>query len=117
VQPTANKIKASGPVLNRAACALAVMLLAALAVALLAADVEILKRAMGATDSGNDLASFVEAVDSIKGPATLALMTIVPVGVIVGGGMMATGSRKGVQVMAASCGAGALVLLGNGLVA
>jgi hypothetical protein len=112
VQPTTTKIEGPG----RAAGALAVMVLAGLAVALLAGDVEILKRTVS-PGSGADIQQFITAVDSIKGPATLALMTIVPVGVIVGGGMMATGSRKGVQVMAASCGAGALVLLGNGLVA
>jgi hypothetical protein len=116
MQSMTTRIQASRAVFHRWAGAVAVMLLAALAVALLTGDVEILKRTV-APGGSSEIQPFIDAVDDVKGPATLALMTIVPVGVIVGGGMMATGSRKGVQVMAASCGAGALVLLGNGLVA
>jgi hypothetical protein len=114
VQPKSSTIE--GPAFNRAAGVLAALLLVALAVALVGGDVELMKRSMN-TDGNSDLDAFQTLLTDLQGPANLALVTIVPLGLAVGGGMMALGSRKGVPVMVSSAGAGAFVILGNGLVA
>jgi hypothetical protein len=65
----------------------------------------------------DELGSVVSTVNDIRGPATVALGSVVPLGMLVGGGMLALGNRKGIQVLASSGGAGAFVLLGNGIAA
>lgn len=70
----------------------------------------------GAAGAG-ELDGFVAVVQDVKGPATVAFGSLVPVGLLVGGALMATGNRKGIQFIASSAGAGAMVLLGNGIAA
>lgn len=69
----------------------------------------------GANGAGK-LDGFVGVVEQVKGPATVAMGSLVPLGMLVGGSMLATGNRKGMQFMVSSAGAGAAILLGNGIV-
>lgn len=104
----------------RAAALLALTLLAAAALAMLLGDqADLMRKSAGAPKTGGDdeLDTFGRVIDDLRDPLLWALWTVVPIGVIVGGCMIAIGSRKGMQVMASSAGAGLAVLLGLGLIA
>jgi hypothetical protein len=62
-----------------------------------------------------DLGGFDNAINKVKGPINAAFAATVPIGLAAGGGLMAIGSQKGLPVIVSSAGAGAIVLLGNGL--
>lgn len=63
------------------------------------------------------LGDFINAVNNVKGPATIAMGSLSGVGLALGGGLLALGQQTGVRVMAMSAAAGGGVLLGNGLIA
>jgi hypothetical protein len=77
---------------------------------------EIVQEQQGGNGAGG-LGDFNRAVQNVKGPASVVLGSLVPLGLLVGGGMMAVGNRKGIQVLVSTGGAGAAVLLGNGVAA
>lgn len=78
----------------------------------------VLKDESEAKKKGNSwFQSLHTVIDRIRKPATIALGAVVPLTLIVGGGILAMGIRRGMQLIAIAVGAGALVLLGNGLAA
>lgn len=90
---------------------------AILGLLVLSGGADIFKNALDPGGAGR-LNTFVTTInDDVKGPVNLAMATIVPIGLAAGGGMMALGQSRGMGIIGASAGAGALVLLGNGLVA
>lgn len=91
--------------------ALAVILL------VLSEHVEIIDRVMGGGDRHGDLSQVRTVANQIKGPANVTFGTLVPLGILAGGALMAFGNRRGIQLMGTSAGAGAVVLLGNGVAA
>jgi hypothetical protein len=98
------------------------MLLAAALLVLSGGPADIVKSQMetdGQLPASNaDLQAFLNAVKVVEGPAKLALMSVVPLGMIGGGAMFACGmGKKGMTICASSAGAGLVVLVGMGLVA
>lgn len=100
----------------RSAGLVLVLLYAAAVVALLALGVapDLLRPSFA---KGKGLGEFIGKVDSIKGPATLALGSLSGIGLVLGGGLLALGQQSGARIMAlAACAFGG-VLLGDGLIA
>jgi hypothetical protein len=62
------------------------------------------------------LGTFIQKVNDVKGPATIALGSVGFCGMLAGGGLLALGQQTGVRIMGMSAGALAGVFLGNGLI-
>jgi hypothetical protein len=66
--------------------------------------------------NGQGLGEFIEKVNGVKGPATIAMGSLSGVGLALGGGLMAVGQQTGARIMTMSAVAGGGVALGNGVI-
>jgi hypothetical protein len=89
----------------------------AVIVLVLGEHADIIKKTMSGGGSAGDLKKVTDVVSNVKGPANVTFGSLVPLGILGGGALMAFGQRKGIQLMATSAGAGAIVLLANGIAA
>jgi hypothetical protein len=102
----------------RLALPLALFALTLAVIALLLGEhADIINRTMSGGGSAGDLGKVRKVVADIKGPANVTFGSLVPLGILAGGALLAFGNRKGVQLLATSAAAGAVVLLGNGVAA
>jgi hypothetical protein len=104
--------------IGRVALPLALFALTLTVIALLLGDhADIIKKTMSGGGSAGDLKKVTDVVGNIKGPANVTFGSLVPLGILAGGALLAFGNRKGVQLIATSAAAGAVVLLANGVAA
>jgi len=98
-------------------------LLGALVVIFLGGHAEIIQKVL-ATDcpagqkcTVGDLVKVQQVADNLKGPVTVVLGSISGLGAAAGGAMLAAGHQGAIRIIVASVGAGAAVLVGNGVIA
>jgi hypothetical protein len=92
------------------------LLVAAVALIVGGGPADIINKTVPKNDVDGQVQPFINMIEALKQPLNLALVTVVPLGATVGAGMVACGSRRGPQVVVSSLAAGAVVVLGNGLI-